>query len=231
MSLCVYAIVSREPRRLPGHGVGGERLLVVECGEVRVVVGEVAGPPPLDETRLRLHDALVREIAAQVDALLPVRFGTVMTDAGTLTGALEPHAGDIADALALVQGREQMTLRVFVEGRSASLSPVPTEPAPEEAQAGPGARYLARLLRAHRAARSVPEIGPLRDALAPLVVAERLEAQHHPPLVASVYHLIRRGDGPAYGVVVDRAHRLCPGARVASTGPWPPWAFVPEVLS
>jgi hypothetical protein len=231
MKLSVYAIVPREPKKLPARGVCGERLSVVDCGEVRAVTGDVEGPPALDETSLRAHDAVVREIAAHIDALLPVRFGTVVPDAAALAGLLDPHASDLADALALVQGREQMTLRVFVEGRPRGLTPVPIEPGPDEAASGPGARYLARLLRAHRAARSVPEIGPLRDALAPLVVAERLEAQERPPLVASVYHLIRRGDAPAYGVVIDRAHRLCPGARVSSSGPWPPWAFVPEVLS
>ena len=231
MKLAVYAIVPREPRRLPAHGVCGEKLTLVDCGDLRAVAGEVEAPPDLAESTLRAHDALVTEIASQVDALLPVRFATVVADAATLAGRLEPHAGDLRDALALVQGREQMTLRVFVEGRTAELSTVPVEPGPDEAASGPGARYLARLLRAHRAARSVPEIGALRDALAPLVVAERLEAQDKPPLVASVYHLIRRGDAPAYGVVIDRAHRLCPAARVSSSGPWPPWAFVPEVLS
>ena len=230
MKLYVYALVPREPKRLPARGVAGETLATVECGDLRAVVGPVDDPPEVEEATLRAHDGVVREVAAQVDAILPVRFGTLIDDAASLGHLLEGHATDLSDALALVAGREQMTLRVFVEGRTRSLSPVSETPGPEEAEAGPGARYLARLLRAHRAARSVPEIAPLRDALTPLVQAERLESQHHPPLVASVYHLIRRGDGPAYERVVDRAPRLCPAARVTVSGPWPPWAFVPEVL-
>ena len=228
--LYVYALVRREPKKLPARGVGDGALATVECGELRAVIGTLELAPEVDEGTLRAHEAVVREVAAQVDAILPVRFGTLIDDAAALTELLEGHSTDLSDALALVAGREQMTLRVFVEGRTRTLSPVPETPSPDEAQAGPGARYLARLLRAHRAARSVPEIAALREALTTLVQAERLESQHHPPLVASVYHLIRRGDGPAYQRVVDRAPRLCPEARVTVSGPWPPWAFVPEVL-
>ena len=230
MRLYVYALVPREPRKLPARGVAGEPLATVECADLRAVVGLVEAVPAVEEASLRAHDGVVREVAAQVDAILPVRFGTLIDAPATLSRLLEGHATDLSDALALVAGREQMTLRVFVEGRTRALAPVSDTPAPEEAQAGPGARYLARLLRAHRAARSVPEIAPLRDALTPLVQAERLESQRHPPLVASVYHLIRRGDAPAYERVVDRAPRLCPEVRVVVSGPWPPWAFVPEVL-
>jgi len=229
-SLYVYALVGRAPRKLPETGVCGEALSTVEVGELRAVVGLVERAPPIDEAALRRHDAVVREVAAEVDSVLPVRFGTLVDEATALAELLEAHTGDLADALALVAGREQMTLRVFVDGRAKSHPPVSADPAPEEAEAGPGARYLARLLRCHRAARSVPEIAALRDALAPLVQAERLESQPRPPLVASVYHLIRRGDAPVYERVVERAPRLCPDARVTVSGPWPPWAFVPEVL-
>ena len=49
-----------------------------------------------------------------------------------------------------------------------------------------------------------------------------------PGLLASVYHLIDRGDAAAYHAVVD--HADLGTVRVVATGPWPPYAFAPEAL-
>src|SRR5262249_60508419 len=91
------------------------------------------------------------------------------------------HAG-LREALALAAGHAQMTLRVYGEAEATA------DKRAAEATDGAGQRYLARRLRARRA----PEVDPLRHALRGLVSAERIERHERPPLLASVYHLVRR---------------------------------------
>ena len=71
---------------------------------------------------------------------------------------------------------------------------------------------------------TLPELDPLRSALANLVRAERVEGRSD---VASVYHLIDRGGAAAYQRAVEGI-RL-DGLRVAISGPWPAWSFAPEI--
>ena len=74
---------------------------------------------------------------------------------------------------------------------------------------------------------TLPELDPLRSALAGLVRAERVEGHSEPGLVASVYHLIDRGGAAAYRRAVEGI-RL-DGLRVVVSGPWPAWSFAPEL--
>jgi len=111
----------------------------------------------------------------------------------------------------LVRGREQMTLRVH--GALAS----------KPSAGGPGTRYLEQ----RRRAVTLPELDPLRSAVAVLVRAERVEGHSEPGLVASVYHLIDRGGAAAYQRAVESI-RL-DGLRVVASGPWPAWSFAPEL--
>jgi hypothetical protein len=175
-------------------------------------------------TTLLAHDAVVRRLAAEVDAILPVRFGTLLHGERALADAIGERAPRLRAALALVAGREQMTLRVF--GTAAPVDAAET-PAGER---GPGARYLeARRRRARRAA-EVPELAPLRPRLAPLVRAEHAERHDAPPLLASVYHLIDRGGADAYREALAAGADALAPTRVSASGPWPPYAFAPERL-
>src|SRR5262249_7666683 len=94
----------------------------------------------------------------------------------------------------------------------------------------PGTRYLLDRLDAQRHAREAPEIAPLRAALGPLLRHERVERYDRGPLLASAYHLVPRGRASDYRAAVREAKEaLGPGA-VRPSGPWPPYAFAPEVL-
>jgi hypothetical protein len=188
-------------------------------------VGDMAAPPPVSATTLRAHDAVVRRLAAAVDAILPVRFGTLLEGEPALAEAIAGRAPRLREALALVAGREQMTLRVF------------GEPAPRDADApvagdlGPGARYLEGRRRQARRDADVPELAPLRPHLAALVRAEQAQRHDAPPLLASVYHLIDRGRAAAYLEAVGAGAAALAPTRAVTTGPWPPYAFAPEPLA
>jgi hypothetical protein len=78
----------------------------------------------------------------------------------------------------------------------------------------------------------VPEIAWLRPALRRLVAAERAERHDAAaPLLASVHHLIPRGEAAAYLSAVAGASSVERPVRVVASGPWPPYAFAPEGLS
>ncbi len=225
--LYVYAILRARPRGPLPPGLRRERLRVVGSAGLFAVVGAIDEAPAPAARTLRAHDAVVRRLAAHAEALLPVRFGTVVADVAALTERLEPRGTALRAALGLVAGREQMTLRVY--GPEVATPDTPDdEPA---SSPGAGARYLERRLTVWRQARSAAEIAPLRPALAGIVVAERVERHDRPPLLASLYHLVRRGEAARYRRAIARGRAALAPVRVEASGPWPPYAFVDEELA
>jgi hypothetical protein len=223
VSQYVYALLTEPPRGDAGSGLGAEPLRFVRVDGVLAAVGDMAAPPEVSPAALRAHDAVVRRLAAEVEAILPVRFGTLLEGDRALTEAIVGRGPRLREALALVAGREQMTLRLFGEPVRADDEPAPSD-------LGPGTRYLEARRRQARRDADVPELAPLRPPLATLVRAERAQRHDAPPLLASVYHLIDRGRAAAYlDAVAAGAPALAP-ARAVVTGPWPPYAFAPEHL-
>lgn len=155
------------------------------------------------------HDRAVRRLMSSASAVLPMRFGITVTDAGELAPLLGDQAGAIVERLASVDGCVQMTLRVY---RGAGRTQAP-------AAGGPGARYLAR--RGAEAAFVASARAELGDAVADEVV-ERHAVE---PLLASVYHLVPREQAVAYRAGIRRVARAHPEVRVTASGPWAPYAF------
>jgi hypothetical protein len=213
--------VDGEPSGPLGEGIAGEPLRRVRFGELWAVLGDLAAPPRPDRKTLQAQDAVARRLAERFPALLPARFGERAPDEATFAGRLAPRAGEIAEALELVRGCVQMTLRVFGEPE-----PVP-EPDPE---GGPGARYLAARLREAERSRSLPEIEPLRETLRPFLRAEKVRRQDAGRLLGTAYHLVPRPQAEAYLAALEDAEGRLAGRRIAATGPWPPYAFAPEAV-
>jgi hypothetical protein len=216
-ALTVYAIADARPRGPLGKGLGGEPLAVLRAAGAHVVVERGDAVAPSVET-LRAHDRIVRRVARAAPAVLPVRFGTRVTDARALAALLAPLDRALASALGAVRGCEQYTLRVH--GRAAP-------PARPDPRAGPGARFLAKRLATRRA----PEIDPITQATRPWVRAARVQrrdarsAARSGDLVATVYHLVARRDARAYRAALTRSAAGVRRVRVAVSGPWPPYAF------
>ncbi|MFL5309341.1 MAG: GvpL/GvpF family gas vesicle protein [Myxococcales bacterium] len=200
--LNVYAL-SAEPPEREVRGALGEPVRALRAGSFFALAGEVDGAPELSEDAVRAHDAAVRRLALVCPALLPVRLGSVVDELD-----FSARESELLEALELVRGREQMTLRVYGE--------------PQPADRESGTAYLESLRRSH----SIPALDPLRSALGPLVHAERTEP-HDGPLIASVYHLIDRGTAAEY---LRAVAGVALAVRVAPSGPWPAWSFAPEAL-
>ena len=221
----LYAIVGQAPAAPLGLGLRDEPLSLVSLGGVVAVVGLMDEPPPATADTVRGHDAIVRRLAEASDSILPARFGTV-EEPLALREWLASAGDELGGALALVAGREQMTLHVF-DGEAPAPAP-PTEETADETSLGPGARYLAERRRHRQHTERLPELASLRARLDALVRAERVEPRAAPPLRASVYHLIERGRGAAYREAVETSLALAPGVRLRVSGPWAPYAFAPD---
>jgi hypothetical protein len=220
----LYALVDEEPSVPLGEGIAGEPLRLLSRQGLAAVVGDLADRPRPDRETLERQDAVVRRLAGSFGAILPARFGEALVDESALAGQLGPREPAVAEALALVRGCVQMTLRVFGE------PDLPLQPLADPA-GGPGTRYLAARRREVERARSLPEIGPLREALRPLLRAERIERHEAGgPLLGTAYHLIPRTQTDAYRAALEAARERIGGRRIAASGPWPPYAFAPEAV-
>ena len=208
------------PLPLLGEGIAGEPLRLVHLNGFSAVVGDLPDRPRPDRESLKGQDAVARRLAEIFQAILPARFGEVFSDEAALASKLAGREREMTEALARVRGCVQMTLRVFGEPEAA--------PKPETEETGPGSRYLAARRREAERARSLPEIEPLREALRPLLRAERIERADSGPLLGTAYHLVLRGQDGAYREALEAARERIGGRRVAATGPWPPYAFAPE---
>ncbi len=220
----LYALVDEEPSGPLGEGIAGEPLHVVPHSGLAAVVGDLPDRPEPDRETLERQDAVVRRLAGLFGAILPARFGETFADGSALASRLHPREREVAQALALVRGCVQMTLRVFGE------PDLPSEPAadPVDPLGGPGTRYLAARRREIERAHALPEIAPLREALRPLLRAERIERHEGGGLLlGTAYHLIPRDQTDAYRAAVDVERARMGRRRLAASGPWPPYAFAP----
>jgi len=220
----LYALVTGEPSGPLGDGLAGEALRLVHCGAFSAVVGEPGDSPRPGRASLQAQDAVVRSLAERFGALLPARFGEAFADEAALVERIAGRASGIAEALALVHGCVQMTLRVF--GDPQPLSEVPERADPD---GGPGTRYLEARRQEWERSRSLPEIDPLRETLLPLLRAERIERQEAGRLLGTAYHLVPRERTGAYLAALEKAGGEIGGRKISASGPWPPYAFGPEV--
>lgn len=222
--LYLYALTGASPGIDLGAGLAGEPLRQVGEGTLTAIVGEIGQKPPVTRESLAAHDAVVQRLAAAIPALLPTRFGQTISGERDLLAWISSRRKDLMEALALVEGCVQMTLRVFA-GPGAPEEALVPEP-PDEAL-GPGARYMQARREAAAREKALPEIAPLREALRPLLRAERVERASSGRLRATAYDLVRRGEAQVYARTVAEAAPHLGVWKVTATGPWPPYAFAP----
>jgi hypothetical protein len=211
----VYALAAPPlPRRIR---VAGRALRVFMMGSIAVIAARPRESRPVEEA-LREQHAVVVALADRIDPLLPARFGSRM-NAARLEAAVRQAAGSLSRALEHVRGRRQMTVRVI--GPSSA-------PAAQPAAPTTGTAYLAQRLAQ---AQSVPaEAAPLRDAVAPFVIEERVMPGRG-SVRATLFHLVAREDVDRYRSAAERirAPTAASLVRTVVTGPWPPFAFAPEL--
>jgi gas vesicle protein GvpL/GvpF len=204
----VYALAAGPlPARIR---VGARSVRILRVGSIAVMAG-VPHERSLEEA-LRDQHSIVVELARRFDPILPVRFGARMT-AARIAQVIRPSAHVLAKALSHVQGRRQMTMRLI--GPAAPVPPPATG----------GADYLARRLAAHTFPQ---EAASLRDALSRFVVDQRIQPGRG-GIRVTAFHLVNRNDIEAYIEAAKDASEGIAPLRMSLTGPWPPFAFAPEL--
>jgi len=220
--LYVYAFVDR---MIPPLRSRGRAIEFIDVGDLYAAVERRDRAPGVSEQTLEVQHDVVTSIARVVEAILPARFGS-MIDREELHRIAVMRGPAIREALDLVRGRAQMTVRLFGEegprGNMAPAQPVRGETARS------GTQYLQQR-RAVSVGRALPEAtAAIAAAVAHLLVAGRSEPGRG-RILATAYHLIERGSEQVYKDALAPVRSRLGADRVAVSGPWPPFAFAPEL--
>ena len=216
--LYVYALADRKgPRlRLSGHAIE-----FVDVGGIYAAVEKMDASPPISEEALRAQHEIMRRIAESVDAVVPARFGSFV-EASELERVVGERRPLLQQTLDLVRGRTQMTLRFFADPTATRTEPVAAP------LATTGTAYLQQR-RAASAGRPLPRIiSDMEAAVSRFVVAARSEPGEN-RVVATLYHLIQRKDGVDYVDALAPFQDRADAGQFTVTGPWPAFAFAPEL--
>jgi hypothetical protein len=218
MAWYVFALIDTPPDGRAGRGLTGP-LAIRPIAGAFAAVERRADVPPADFGSLDRHQRVVAALAARVPAILPVRFGTLLEEE-TLEEALGERDDEIAEAFGVVRGRVQFTWRRsgprVNQAEGGARRPEPAS----------GAEYLRRAAAASRPA--PPAIWrTVRSKTVRFVAGERYQPRTA-ALPDALYHLVARGDSRRYSSIAAALVHANPALTI--TGPWPPFAFAPEVL-
>lgn len=215
----VYALVDRA---VPVFQRAGRKIEFVRAGTFYAAVERMAGRPAVSEAALRAQHDIVTRIAGKADAVLPARFGSFV-DAIELQRVLVLRREPIERALALVAGRVQMTIRLSGRAISAEQARAPRT----SGRASSGTSYLHERKAATLAWLPPEIIDPLNRAVQALVVAAKTERGSGDTV--ALYHLIEPADEKKYRRAVGRVTLPDDDLAFRVTGPWPAFAFAPEL--
>jgi hypothetical protein len=215
VTTCVYGVALPADRRIAFRGLGDERLRAIAVGRVIAIVGELKRPPKPTPTALRKYNDVVQSLSERFPAILPARFGTCVQDLIELTFILQSRQQTFLRNLRDVRGRVQMTGRILQAPGASGGVPSPS------ATTHSGVEYLRARAAAAAKDREVVGFAPVRAAVRRWVRDERVQKQGP---IASVYHLVPRGQAEKYRRTLEHAAREA-GLRLTVSGPWPPYAF------
>ena len=209
----MYALAAgRLPQRMRVGRVG---LRVFAIGPIAAIAGTPRAAADASEEALREQHSIVLALAERLDPLLPARFGSRMT-AARIEAAIRPSVAVLTKALEHVRGRRQMTVRLAGPAVSEAPAPLPTT----------GTAYLAQR---RAAAHALPaEAAPLQEAVQSFVIDSRVQAGRG-AIRATLFHLISLEDVSAYRDAIALAIPQIAPWQASVTGPWPPFAFAPEL--
>lgn len=212
----LYVLALAEPGLPRRVHASGRPLRVLSIDSVDVVVERRRDRPEAGADALREQHAVVTSLSLRTPALLPVRFGSLLRESD-LRSIVTANEQTIASALAHVRDRVQMTVRVFG-------APDPERPADDRTS---GAAFLASR---RRQSHYVPaEADAIRRIVGDLAVDERVHAGDG-GLRMTIYHLVARASADDYIRRTSSLQTVVAPHRAAVTGPWPVFAFSPDLL-
>jgi hypothetical protein len=215
--LYVFALTGAS---LPPWTAAGAELVSVDLDGIHAISERRDEPPAISEETLRRQHDIVSQIAARADAVLPARFGALVSEA-ELRHLVDLRREVIRRSLILVKGRQQMTVRILASA-AAHRGKLPAR------AASSGTEYLNER-RAAASGRALPGVDILQGAVRDVISADRVDPGKG-RVVATLYHLIVSGTDPVYRERIEAVvPKLAPMTAMV-TGPWAPFAFAPELV-
>lgn len=210
----VYALLGGVRRRPRARG---RRLEFLQASGICVAVERMKRAPRVSERALRRQHDLVVRLSRSSSAVLPARFGTLVEE-DELRRVLRLRRTVLRRSLKQVSGKVQMTVRI--------LGAVRPRPAARSHRSASGTAFL----RA-KSAEALPHAARiLRKGLHLLVEDERVD-RGAGRIVATLHHLVVRNRVARYRTLVRTlVQGLDPESAVTVSGPWPPFAFVPDLF-
>jgi len=219
--MCTLYVFALAAGKAGAFSVAGHRIEFVKADAVYAAVERLDQRPAVSEEALRTQHEIVVRIAAKVDAILPARFGSLV-DLEELGRVVALRRDAIREALDLVRGRAQMTVRLFDAEAHPAIAPAAHAPT-----ATSGTAYLQA--RRQASVRALPEeVAAVTAAVKDIVAAERSEAGQG-RVAATVYHLVDRAAVDTYRERLAGIPAGTDQQMISVSGPWPPFAFVPEL--
>lgn len=228
--LYVYGIVraTRFDDQLPdGHEDAPVFPLV--SGGLAVAVSSLAGSTvEVSAANVWRHEKVLGALMAR-HAVLPVRFGTITTEAPELLSSVEKRRGQLLNDLERLDGKVEIALRISGKRKEIIAQRVAGQLGEQDITSGTAYLQARRqsLCGTDATRLSVQEIRrAIRNRLDPLS-AEAVWHMDEPqvlPLRAS--YLVKRGDVARFAQAVDDIAAQSSDTRVTCTGPWAPYSFV-----
>jgi Gas vesicle synthesis protein GvpL/GvpF len=234
----VYGVVPSSARlELSEHGV---RLIAHR--EVAALVSDVDDHDLRAVRVLRKHWRVLEEAGAGT-TVLPVRFGTVMSDdSAVIDEFLEPSHDELAATLAELAGKVQLTVKGFYEQEALMASIVQRSPAiarlREHVRAIPeAAAYYKRIELGQRVAAEVErarerDAQDLVDRLQPLALDTRVEPPSTADGAFNAAFLVEEARVDEFSAAVSGLGRELAGRiRLRYVGPVAPYSFTGDQVT
>jgi hypothetical protein len=213
--LYVYALAEPGLPRL--FTVLGRRLHTLRIDDVAAIT-ERREPPEFTTDAVRQQHDIITRLTSRLPVVLPARFGSV-TDEPSLRALVSRHRLEILAAFERARGCAQMTVRIFGPGNG-----IPEESRPA---ARTGTEFLERARERSKSA--PPEAALVRGEMSAYVKAERIASGERSGLL-TVFHLVPLESLDLYRQRASGLQSLLPRHAVTVTGPWPVFAFAPELF-
>jgi hypothetical protein len=237
VSTYVYGITAASHPALPEDmgGVGNPALpvRVLTEGDLAAIVSDA--PEGLRPKRrdLLAHQNVLSEAGAG-GCILPMRFGSVAPDDGTVTGVLAEHAEHYKERLRTLDGKGEYNVKATHDEEAVLhrvMSDNPEIRAVTEAnrKAGGGSYddrlRLGEMVVAAVKAREAEDAGEVQRALEPVAEAISVGPESSGWL-ANVSFLVERDAAASFLEAVDQVRKDHPHLDLRVNGPLPPYSFV-----
>ena len=199
-------------------GLQGADVRALACGELSAVVSTLERMPPPGSATLddvRVHDAVLQSVVDAGATTIAVRFGQSFAGDQELCAHVVERGARALSVLREYDGCVEM--RLLLAHEIEADAPATPTPSRSETAGGPGRAYLESLRDEHQRIERLA----LKDALGPLIQAERVEALPRGRGVV-FSHLVRRDDVSSYREAIAAMPSL---AEAIPVGPLALYSF------